>query len=103
MKARIRLQDRISNGRKADIKAYAKQVAQKENSDNARRFLKIVCVVLHNHFGFGRERLLKVMTEIGKLSNERDNDEIFWSHIDKVIIEQLNIPLQEEDYVKMGE
>lgn len=39
--------------------------------------------------------MYKVLTEF---SEQRDDDEIFWKHVDDVIIEELKIPFEREDY-----
>lgn len=52
MNARIKLSDRLSNKQKADIESYAKKVARSESEANLRRILKIVCIALHEKFGF---------------------------------------------------
>lgn len=103
MKAKIRLQDRFTSKQKADIEAYAKEVAHREDQDNARRFLKIVCVALNNVYGFGHQRLLRLIAEIERISAERDDDPVFWCHIDRDVIEFRALPFQREDYDRLGE
>ena len=103
MNARIKLQDRLTEKQKADITEYAKAIAQKENGDNARRFLKIVCVALNEKYSFGHDRLAILMDEINQLAEKQKEDCVFWSHIDRIVIQQLKLPFIEEDYDKMGE
>lgn len=103
IKARISLQNRLSGKQKADIRAYAEQVAHSQTADNIRRFLKIVCVALHQKYGFGHDRLTVLMDEITKLAEDQKQDCVFWSHVDRAVIEELNLPFVPEDYDLMGE
>lgn len=37
-----------------------------------------------------------MMDRLSSLSAEHDTDEIFWQHIDRVVIRELGIPFEEE-------
>ena len=100
MNARIRLSDRMSNKQKADIEAYAKKVARSESEANLRRILKIVCIALHEKFGFGRDRLMTVINEVGIISETRKDDEVFWYHVDREM-KALKLDFDPEDYERM--
>lgn len=100
MNARIRLSDRMSNKQKADIEAYAKKVARSESEANLRRILKIVCIALHEKFGFGRDRLMTVINEVGIISETRKDDEVFWYHVDREM-KALKLDFEPEDYERM--
>lgn len=100
MNARIRLFDRMSNKQKADIEAYAKKVARSESEANLRRILKIVCIALHEKFGFGRDRLMTVINEVGIISETRKDDEVFWYHVDREM-KALKLDFDPEDYERM--
>jgi hypothetical protein len=58
----------------------------------------MMCFVLNDEYGFGRERLLKVIDGINKISELHMEDEEFWYHLDKRIIEQMDIPFEKEKY-----
>lgn len=100
MNARIRLSDRLSNKQKADIETYAKQVARSESEANLRRIMKIVCIALHEKFGFGRDRLTAMLKEVGDISETRKDDEVFWYHVDREM-QALNLDFEPEDYERM--
>lgn len=70
----------------------------KEENDAIRRWIKLVCVVLHNEFGFGHDRIADFLGAVTKYSDERDHDEVFWSHVDSVIRDELGIDFQRENY-----
>lgn len=100
MNARIKLQHKISQKQKADIREYCANEMREQQKEHTRRSIKIFCVALHQTFGFGRDRIAKVLTEIDELSKQRDNDEIFWTHIDR-LLEQIGFNFQPENYEEM--
>lgn len=82
-------------------KALIRQEIQKEldrqEQQRVRREYKLLCVVLHELYGFGAGRLSAVLNRLSSLSAEHDADEIFWEHIDRVVIRELGIPFEEEN------
>lgn len=105
MKARLKLKDKLTSKQKANIEAYAKEINQLEAVNNARRLIKIVCVALNQNpkFRFGHDRLSVLLGEIDNLAEKQKDDPVFWSHIDREIIDYLKLPFEPEDYEKMGE
>ena len=82
MKARINM----SKDEKKICKQYVSECLQKERYEMLMRFLKINCVVLHNEFNFGTQRM-------GKNANE-----VFWDRVDEIVIDKLKLPFEREDY-----
>ena len=103
MNARIKLKNKLSSKQRADIEAYAREVHQNEAVNNARRLLKIVCVALNQRYKFGHDRLLVLLGEIDRLAESQKEDLVFWSHIDREVIDYLKLPFVPEDYERMGE
>lgn len=93
MKARTKLNNQIQKKIKEEVKAEY----DKQGQELARRHIKLMCVVLNEQFGFGKERLLKLVRAYGELGEERKEDEIFWSHIDRYL-EQIGLDFPKEDY-----
>ena len=54
-----------------------------------------MCYVLNRDFGFGSKRCLSVIGGISRLSAEHDQDEIFWEHLDRVVIDEMKLDLKE--------
>ena len=79
------------------IRSEVKAEYDKQGQDLSRRHIKLMCVVLNEQFGFGKERLLKLVRAYGDLSEERKEDEIFWSHIDRYL-ERIGLDFPKEDY-----
>lgn len=55
-----------------------------------------MCVALHNTYGFSTSRLAVVIQEIDKLSAAAEKDEIFWEHVDRVVIDELKMSFDKE-------
>lgn len=76
---------------KPDKKAVRDYVDQHQK-DVTRRLLKLACVTLHMHFGFGRERLGKFLMQMNGLMG----DELLWWHVDKLLIDQIGLEFDRE-------
>lgn len=102
MRVKISTWDSLSKKQRAEIDEYIKirgvEVYREEAKGNLRRYYKLLAVSLNKKFGFGKKRIIEVFEYISKLSKDRDNDPVFWSHIDKMVIDQLNINLPKENY-----
>lgn len=100
MNARIKLQHKISNKQKADIREYCANEMREQQKENTRRMMKIFCVALHQTFGFGKDRCIKALEAINQLSAEREHDEVFWNHVDRVC-DQIGLTFKPENYEEM--
>lgn len=88
MKARI-------PGRRALLKPDKKAVrdyVDQHQKDVTRRLLKLACVTLHLHFGFGKERLGRFLMQMNGLMG----DELLWWHVDKLLIDQVGVDFERE-------
>lgn len=80
---------------------YAK-VAQKERDNVTRRIFKVLCVALHEEFGFGKGRLARTIGIMTDMLEQSHDDEVFWEHVDREVIDYLDIQF-ERDYTVNGE
>ena len=96
MKARMKLNNKIQK----KIKEEVRTEYDRQGQDLARRHIKLMCVALNEHFGFGKNRLMKLIQAYGDLGEERKEDEVFWSHIDRYL-EQIGLDFPKEDYEVM--
>lgn len=78
MKARRRVDPKMQER----IKNEVKEEFTRQSNDMAQRVFKLFCVALHQTFGFGKYRLSRLLQAVNELSNEREQDEIFWTHVD---------------------
>lgn len=76
---------------KPDKKAVRDYVDQHQKAVT-RRLLKLACVTLHMHFGFGRERLGKFLMQMNGLIG----DELLWWHVDQLLIDQIGLEFDRE-------
>lgn len=56
-----------------------------------------MCLALHEEFGWGHERLLRLIGTINALAEEHETDEVYWTHVDRVM-DQLGMAFAKEDY-----
>lgn len=96
MKARMKLNNKIQKKIKEEVRAEY----DRQGQDLTRRHIKLMCVALNEHFGFGKNRLMKLIQAYGDLGEERKEDEVFWSHIDRYL-EQIGLDFPKEDYEVM--
>jgi hypothetical protein len=61
------------------------------------RVLKIVGVSLNEEFGFGAERLSRLVKSVNKTTDEWHDNPCFWTMIDRRL-EQIGIPFEKENY-----
>ena len=57
--------------------------------------------VLNQNFGFGHDRLNKALKEMTEVIKHSSEDEVFWEHLDRVVIDQLKLPFK-RDYTEKG-
>lgn len=73
MKARMPMPTK----QKALIRQEIRRELDRQEQQRVRREYKLVCVVLHELYGFGAGRLSAVLNRLSSLSAEHDADEIF--------------------------
>lgn len=102
MKVRINTWDTLTTKQQKELDEYVKskglEIYQAESAGDFRRYYKLVAVALNNRFGFGKKRILEVFDEISELSRQREKDEVFWAHMDKIVINQIGLKFERENY-----
>lgn len=104
MKARIpyyRTADEKKQIRQEIMNEYRK-IEDEKRREMAERCLKIFLYVLNRDYSFGRKRANEFYSACGELLASADSDEIFWEHIDKVVIDRLGISEFQRDYTEKG-
>lgn len=94
MNVHIPTKSRLSKAQRRAVREYDNE--QKE--ETFRRWTKLVCVALHARYGFGHDRCTDFLGEISRLAEEAEKDEIFWIHIDNIVIKELRLSFEKEDY-----
>jgi hypothetical protein len=78
------------------------KVKDKEIADATRRIFKTIVFALHKDFGFGRDRCAKALKSMTEIIEHSDTDEVFWEHIDRVVIDKLKLEFDKRDYTDNG-
>ena len=96
----VKIPYRITNKQKAAIREEVAEEMRRQGEDSARRIYKLLCVALHEQYGFGRVRCMRLIERISKVAAEHDHDEVYWTHVD-MVMDQLGIPFAKENYEEM--
>ena len=78
-----------------------RKVADQEREDVTRRIIKTMIYCLNKEFGFGVGRCARAFNAFAEHLERSRDDEVFWEHIDRVVIDQMKIPF-ERDYTDRG-
>lgn len=102
MNVRLKLADKMTNAQKERIKEYAAEQFKLQSHDQAVRFMKLVCLVLNEDFGFGAQRLRTLIGGVNDLSGKRNGewDDVFWYKVDREL-KKLGLDFPDEDYDRM--
>jgi hypothetical protein len=73
-----------------------------ESNNMTRRLFKLACVTLHQEFGFGGIRLSRFIDKLEEIGAEREQDEVYWSHVDNYC-KMLGLDFANEDYDRMDD
>lgn len=102
MNIRIKSINELSNKHKKELDKYiferGMQIYNSESEGLIRRCYKTFAVALNQQFGFGKDRITKLFDSMSDISKERDKDDVFWRHIDDIVINQIKIPFEREKY-----
>ena len=94
MKARIPNSAKLTKKQLQAAESYSRQVVKADQERLLRQYFKLMCYVLNRNFGFGSKRCLAVINGISRLSAEHDQDEIFWEHLDRVIVDEMKLDIK---------
>lgn len=104
MKARIPV--KLKKEAMAEINRLAdreyQKVKDKEIADATRRIFKTMIFALYQDFGFGRDRCAKALKSMTEIIEHSDTDEVFWEHIDRIVIDKLKLEFEKRDYTDNG-
>lgn len=77
------------------MKAHYPTVRQNHENNSMRRWFKLMCAALNRRYGFGHDRLMELIDEINQLSEDSEKDEIFWTHMDR-LMESIGMDFDKE-------
>lgn len=99
MKAHLPAVHIVQPNRHAVRAACAKEL-ESEKNDLMRRFMKLMIQSM-DESGIDVEKIKEVVLKFTDLAGERDKDEVFYSHIDRNVIDELGFQFDRENYEEM--
>lgn len=107
MRVRIKSIDMMNKAERKELDKYIFEQGMKVYNDEMKgcmgRCYKLLVTVLHIKYGFGKQRIMDILKELNSVNMQRKNDQIFWKHIDDVIVNELKIDLPRENYEDLDE
>lgn len=91
MKARYPRKYIISKKAKQINQCIANSYVQNREYLVINQTLKLVAYVLNTEFGFGSERIRRVISGVGNTGDLREGDSVFWDHLEMVCFDQLKL------------
>jgi hypothetical protein len=107
MNVKISARQRLTQREQKELDKYifdkAMEIYNGESMGLMRRCYKTIAVALNEQFGFGKNRLIKLFDGTSDIAKMREKDEIFWQHVDNVVIKQIGLPFEREEYSGLEE
>lgn len=107
MNARINAKQRLTPKEQKELDRYifekAMEIYNDEGMGLMRRCYKTMAIALNEQFGFGKSRLMKLFDRTSDIAKTREHDEIYWHHVDNVLINQIGLEFERENYDDLDE
>lgn len=97
MRARLKANGITNKAQKRAVRELVAEEHRKQSEGNVRRTVKLLCVALHEEFGFGAIRCGRLVARVNALAEERKTDPVYWAHVDRVMA-QMGLKFENEDY-----
>lgn len=91
----------LNNKTKRKVRQEVAKEYERQGQASVRRIYKLMCAVYNELYGHGKGRCMRAISRISELSDKHKDDEVFWAHIDRVVIDQMGIEFEREDYELM--
>lgn len=102
MKARVLPKQKIPKDMLNACEEYINQQVESHSRGHFIRWVKILCLVLHDEYGFGARRLCHVVEEMRGVLHETKTNPFFWEDVDKRVIRELKMPFYHEVVDRIG-
>lgn len=108
MKCNLSLKNQLSNKQKKELSKIISDelmiAFEQEELNCVRRVFKLIAVELNRSYGFGRKRLLKLFEKSGiQSAGNRKNDPVFWTHVDRIVNDELHLGFKSENYNELDD
>jgi hypothetical protein len=97
MRARLPATSKVSTKQREAIKELVAEELKKQREDTTRRIMKMYCATLNEQFGFGKDRLYKLVGKVLEMLQEHEDDEIFWVKMDRKL-HQVGLDFKDEEW-----
>ena len=91
----------LNNKTKRKVWQEVAKEYERQGQAQARRMFKLMCAVYNELYGHGKIRCGRAIERISELSAKHKYDEVCWAHIDRVVIDQMGMEFEREDYELM--
>ena len=85
-----------------EVKKAWEKVEEEKTIDITRRVIKTIIYKLNTEYGYGIKRISRLFNSFTKMLEESNKDEVYWEHIDRVVVDKLGLPF-ERDYTNNGQ
>ena len=85
-----------------EVKTAWEKVEEEKTIDITRRVLKTIIYTLNTEYGYRIKRISRLFNSFTKMLEESSKDEVYWEHIDRVVVDKLGLPF-ERDYTNNGQ
>lgn len=100
MKAHIKPSALAGNKQKRQVRELVREELRRQAGANMRRTFKLFCLCLNEKYGFGKDRLDRLIASVSELAEQHERDEVFWTHVDQRI-GQMGLTFDKENYEEM--
>lgn len=92
----------IDRRTRKEINRLTAEVLQDHKEGFMRRVMKVFYYCLNREYGFGKSRIKRLDELAWRTMQEAQDDEAFFEHIDRVVIDELGIELKREIVSRSG-
>lgn len=97
MRARMKASGITNKAQKRAVRELIQKEHREQSEGNVRRTIKLLCLALHEEFGFGALRCGRLVARVNALAEERQTDPVYWAHVDRVMA-QMGLKFKPENY-----
>lgn len=74
-----------------ELDERTEEIRKEERTYTLRRFLKVLCYVLNDKYGFGKKRCLDVIADYQIFFDENEDTDYLWERIDRAVMDRMGL------------
>lgn len=86
-----------NKAQREEVDKYVRQIVSEEEAAYMRRVIKVICYTLHNDFGWGVGRLVRLINAANDTMGKMQSNDTIWDSIDHEL-QYLGLAFEDEDY-----